>query len=140
MKSKLTYLTYVLVILSIANVNYATANAESNSEEFKKWIGTIKCQDSTANLTHGHEATFINQEDQEELDIVDSENFVQKQCSRSKTSVLEIEARKTSQFLFWGGNLVVKNFRTLEDIGEMQHQEAIKRTPNRAFVGGGRDR
>lgn len=85
--------------------------------EIVKWIGEVRDEPSSHTTNHEHELTFVKKDDGENYDIVDSPELVKLHHETEKNFLVEIEAEKTPRFLFWGGNLVVKNFRVINELG-----------------------
>lgn len=124
------------VILAFGILVFAQSTFAS---EMVKWTGTVK-EDSgyhTPGHTYGHDLTFVKQDDGESFDIVDSPELEKIHVQKDKNLLVEVEAEKTSQFLFWGGNLIVKNFTVVEELAEIPHHaRPVVRTTFRE--GGGR--
>jgi len=84
--------------------------------ETVKWIGEIKeefCDPTTNDL---HELKFVKKDDGKKYDIVEGPALEKLHSEISKNALVEIEAEKTPKFLFWGGNLIVKNFKVIATI------------------------
>lgn len=105
-----------------------------------RWIGVIQEDQSSHTTRHEHALRFVRLNDQggdvDTLEIVDSPELTQLHHESNKKFILEIEGEQTKRFLFWGGNLVVKNFRVISDLGEpVAHQmpapTAEPRSPER---------
>ena len=86
--------------------------------EIVKWIGEVKDDASNHTTRHGHELEFVKKDDGKEYDIVDSPDLQNLHHETGKNFLVEIEAEKTPRFLFWGGNLIVKNFKVLEETSD----------------------
>lgn len=105
--------------------------------EIVKWVGEIKDEDSDHTTEHNHSLEFVKKDDGKEYDVVDSPELVKLHHETEKNYLVEIEAEKTPRFLFWGGNLIVKNFKVLEETASVPHLAPIKRAANvREFRGG----
>lgn len=105
--------------------------------EIVKWIGEVKDEASDHTTEHQHALEFVKKDDGKEYDIVDSPELVKLHHETEKNYLVEIEAEKTPRFLFWGGNLIVKNFKVLEETALVPHLAPIKRASNvREFRGG----
>lgn len=104
-----------------------------------KWTGILQEEDGYHTTAHefGHDLEFVRQDDGGKFDVVDSPELLAVHSAKEKNLLVEIEAEKTKRFLFWGGNLIVKNFRVLGELDEIPHQ-APKRTQYER--GGGRIR
>lgn len=106
--------------------------------EIVKWVGEVKDDRSTHTTEHRHELEFVKKDDGKRYDIVDSPELVKLHHETGKSYLAEIEAEKTPRFLFWGGNLIVKNFKVLEETSDViPHAEPVRRS-SRRFEGRGR--
>ncbi len=83
-----------------------------------KLTGTLNCDGVSNVKTSSNGAVFVSQEDERRFDVVKSRDFVQAQCQTSKVNLIEIEAKETSKFFFWGGNLIVKTYKVLAELDE----------------------
>lgn len=94
--------------------------------ETVKWSGIVREEDGYHTNGHrfGHNLEFIKQEDGSKYDIVKGDELEALHSEKEKNLLVEIEAEKTNRFLFWGGNLIVKNFRVLQELDEIPHQAA----------------
>lgn len=95
-------------------------NRDSNIKsepEIVKWVGEVRDELSSHTTDHEHDLKFIKQDTGDDYDIVDSPELVKLHHETEKNYLMEIEAEKTPRFLFWGGNLVVKNFRVVKELG-----------------------
>lgn len=91
--------------------------------EIVKWAGTIKDKDGSHTTEHEHELEFTRKDNGDSYDIVDSPDLVKLHHETEKNYVVEIEAEKTPKFFFWGGHLIVKNFKVIEDAsGPIEHR------------------
>lgn len=87
----------------------------ASAPEIVKWVGTIQDNADSHTTEHKHELEFTRKDNGDSYDIVDSPELVKLHHETEKNYVVEIEAEKTPKFLFWGGNLIVKNFKVLEE-------------------------
>lgn len=102
--------------------------------EIVKWIGEVKDDASSHTTRHEHELEFVKKDDGKEYDIVDSPDLQNFHHETGKNFLVEIEAEKTPKFLFWGGNLIVKNFKVLEETSDViPHAKPLEST--RTFEG-----
>lgn len=108
------------------------AEIKDQEPNIVKWVGVVKGDEDYHTTDHDHELEFVRQSDQEDFDIVDSPKLVKFHHDTEKNYLMEIEAEKTSRFLFWGGNLVVKNFKVLKELEKVAHTKPV-RTPVRTF-------
>lgn len=104
--------------------------------EIVKWVGEIKDEASAHTTKHQHALEFIKRDDGKVYDIVDSPDLVKLHHETEKNYLVEIEAEKTPRFLFWGGNLIVKNFRIVDELGTVPHLPPPPSSPVREFRGG----
>ena len=137
--------TLFLAVLALTTTQFALAmpgdgrdhayiqNRKQPSEpNIVKWVGVVKGDGDYHTTDHDHELKFVRQSDQENFDIVDSPKLVKLHHETEKNYLMEIEAEKTSRFLFWGGNLIVKNFKILKELETVAHKKPV-RTPVRTF-------
>jgi len=90
----------------------------ASAPEIVKWVGTVKDDADSHTTEHEHELEFTRKDNGDSYDIVDSPELVKLHHDTEKNYVVEIEAEKTSKFLFWGGNLIVKNFKVIEEASD----------------------
>jgi hypothetical protein len=142
---KKSYLFALALMASSLNVYAArepreVTNRQPASPEIVKWVGEISDSASDHTTQHGHDLEFRNRATGDTYDIVDSPELVKLHHETEKNYLVEIEAEKTSRFLFWGGNLIVKNFKVLNETASVPHLAAPApvRTTTREF--GGRNR
>ncbi len=88
---------------------------KESAPEVVRWKGVIQDDPSSHTTEHQHALKFVRAEDQKTYDLERSPELIKLHHETEKNLVVEIEAEKTSSFLFWGGNLVVKNFTVLGD-------------------------
>ncbi len=96
----------------------------ASAPEIVKWVGTIK--DDADSHPAEHELAFTRKDNGATYDIVDSPELVKLHHDTEKNYVVEIEAEKTSKFLFWGGNLIVKNFRVIGSLTTLRLQSVLR--------------
>jgi len=129
---KINLITVLLFGFTFGQTSFAAA-------ESVKWTGIIQEEKGyhTPNHENGHDLEFVRQDDKEIFDVVDSEGLLNTHAEKEKNLLVEVEGEITPRFLFWGGNLVVKNFKVLNELGEIPHREPMtqSRTP-REFRGG----
>ena len=106
--------------------------SEKSEPEIVKWEGYVEA-DGGHTTRHDHDLEFVRQSDGETFDIVDSPALEKVHCDTSKKLRVKIEPEKTSRFLFWGGNLIVKNFEVLEELDQVPHKKYKPRTVSRSF-------
>lgn len=100
--------------------------------EIVRWTGTVSEEDGYHYNEHefGHSLEFIRQNDGKSFDVVDSQELEAVHIQKEKNLLVEIEAEKTDRFLFWGGNLIVKNFKVLDELDEIPHREYKRPAPS----------
>ena len=103
--------------------------------EIVKWVGEIKDEAATHTTDHKHELKFVKKDDGKEYAVVDSPELVKLHHESEKNFLVEIEAEKTPRFLFWGGNLIVKNFKILEEGSSVPHLAPPVRNKVEARIG-----
>lgn len=108
------------------------SKSEKDKPEIVNWEGFVVA-DGGHTTRHDHDLEFVRESDGETFDIVDSPALEKIHCDSSKKLRVKIEAEKTSRFLFWGGNLIVKNFKVLEELDSIPHQKYEPRTVSRSF-------
>ena len=86
--------------------------------EIVNWVGELTDDPSTHTTDHGHALRFVRQDDKSEFDVIDSPALLKLHHDTNKNYLVEIEAEKTPQYLFGGGNLIVKNFKVLSELGD----------------------
>lgn len=129
-KSKLmTLVTGITLALS-------TAQAWAGEENSFKAIGKIIESPNDHTTKHEHALRFVRLSDGETLDIADSPALLKEHCETEKNSVVEIEGYRTGKFLFWGGNLVVTNFKVHSDIEipKVAHLSPTAAKPTRTLM------
>lgn len=110
------------------------ASKRKAEPEIVKWVGEIRDDASTHTTEHVHNLEFVRQNDGSSYDIVESPELVKLHHETEKNFLVEIEAEITSRFLFWGGNLVVKKFKVLQETSEaLPHKMAMYRVHNASF-------
>ncbi len=140
---KRTYLFALALLMSAASayakegVDLSNRKPSSADPEVVKWVGEITDSASDHTTLHNHSLEFKNRETGKTYDIVDSPELVKIHHENEKNYLVEIEAEKTPRFLFWGGNLVVKNFKVLGETASVPHLPP-QESPRREFRGGGR--
>lgn len=116
-----------------ANFDRTPAKSEP---EIVTWVGEIKDEASDHTTEHRHALKFIKKDDGKKYSIVDSPELVKLHHETEKNYLVEIEAEKTPRFLFWGGNLIVKNFKVLHELASVPHLPPPPPRPVKEFRGG----
>jgi hypothetical protein len=144
---KKSYLLALALMTSSLNV-YASREGvgpgepratQPSTPEIVKWVGEISDSASDHTTLHDHKLEFKNRQTGKTYDVVDSPELVKLHHENEKNYLVEIEAEKTSRFLFWGGNLIVKTFKVLDETESVPH--LARRAPSatvREFGGGHR--
>lgn len=86
-----------------------------------KWTGTISDSPDNHTNKHTHDLIFTKNDSKEQYEIIDSPDLVKIHHNNEKNYLIEIEAEKTTRFLFWGGNLIVKNFKIINETESVPH-------------------
>jgi hypothetical protein len=117
----------------------STAQASTHDETTLRAVGAIIENPSDHTTRHDHSLKFLNLLDGQISDIVDSPELIKSHCESGQKSVVEITGSRTGKFLFWGGNLVVTDFRIHPDIEapRLAHTSPPRRVQR---SGGGRSR
>lgn len=102
---------YLLVALSVQSGIIVA----SEQDKFRA-VGKITEDRYDHTTKHEHKLKFIRIDDGKEFDIEDSPALVSEHCRTEKGPVVEVEGYLKNKFLFWGGNLVVTNYKVHEDI------------------------
>ncbi len=127
MKTKHIYVVFLVVLATYSSAfaikgkdrDLNDRKSVKSEPEIVKWLGEVKDDASSHTTRHGHELEFVKKDDGEEYDIVDSPDLQNLHHETGKNFLVEIEAEKTPKFLFWGGNLIVKNFKVLEETSDV---------------------
>ena len=81
------------------------------------WVGLIYSKDADRN-----DLEFIRDGDQAAFDVEDTSNLRELNWKDHQSRVVRITAEKTSRFLFWGGDLIVRDFKVLKEAGKYRPQ------------------
>ena len=93
-------------------------------------VGEIKDDSVEMSHTtrHRHNLEFIDKDTGKSYDVVDSPALEKIHCESGKNLLVEVEAELTPRVLFWGNNLIVKNFKILGETSDLiPHQEPRER-------------
>ncbi|MCB0362477.1 MAG: hypothetical protein KDD35_07135 [Bdellovibrionales bacterium] len=88
--------------------------------EIVSWTGIVHSV-----LDNEVDLQFVRNDDKEKFDIVDSPDLEKFDWVNHKSRLVKIEAEKTPRFLFWGGNLIVKNFEILKEAGRYEMPKQV---------------
>ena len=126
-----------LTILILSSSSFARMRGDDLREEKRKRVvklekvhlkGTIfSSENHSKNGTHG--LSFKDEKTGKVFDIVDSPEIQNLNCKEGKDLLVSLNAEKTDEFLFWGGNLIVKNFKILKELGKRKHVISESRQP-----------
>lgn len=139
------YLLALALMASSANA-YAIAREPrswretqpTSSPDIVKMVGEISDSASDHTTLHEHQLEFKSRETGDTYNIVDSPDLVKLHHQTEKNYLVEIVAEKTPRFLFWGGNLIVKSFRVLNETAVVPHLAAPSPQPRVKGFGGSR--
>ncbi|MEZ4742312.1 MAG: hypothetical protein R3B45_07685 [Bdellovibrionota bacterium] len=95
--------------------------------------GNIHCKHASHTTRHNHRLEFVNQENGEEFDLESSE-LSDLHCKSGKNYRVEVEAEKSDGILFWNGDLKVKSYKILTELGDEQYVH----TPPKQAISGSR--
>lgn len=131
-----------LIAIALSFFSCASTNVSSNANGRMVLTGEISDELSTHDTRHEHELKFKDQATGKVFDVVDSPDLVKLHHESGKSYLIEADAAQTSKFLFWGGNLVVKNFRVIKETSEEIPHRYINETKSPASLRSkiGRDR
>lgn len=106
----------ILTLLGLSLLSCASTTQSSSSQT--KLVGEVIDEPATHDTRHLHSLKFIDQTTGEAFKVVDSPNLVKLHHETGKSYLIEAEVVKKPKFLFWGENLVVKNFSVLKETSE----------------------
>ncbi len=117
--------TFNFLILSVLLFNFNTSFAsdalDSKTDSLDgemTWVGEIKDDPRTHTTEHRHALEFVRDVDGDSFDIVDSPELTRLHHETGKNYRIEAKVAKTPKFLFFGGNLVVKSFKVIEETSD----------------------
>lgn len=113
----LKYSTLFITILLYSNLLFANENI--------KWTGVLQESKGhhSANHTSEHSLVFVNKETGKTFDVENNQELVMSHIEKDKKLLIEAEGEFTSRFLFWGGNLIIKSYKILEDLEPIAHYD-----------------
>jgi hypothetical protein len=118
-------------------INQMSRDKSSVAPEIVKWVGLVRDNTSSHTTNHEHRLQFVKNGGSDVFEIIDSPELVKLHHETEKNYVVEIEAEKIPSFLFWGGNLVVKNFKVVSEASEqISHGAPVKKNNSSRFIGG----
>ena len=114
-------------ILSILLFSIIT-NQSAWATQSVKWVGTLveKRGYHTPEHSSNHALELVRQDNNEEYDVIESESLLGVHIEKDKDLLVEIEGEVTPRFLFWGGDLIVKSFKILNELEAIPHHEPPK--------------
>ena len=132
----------ILTLLGLSLFGCASTTQSSSSQT--KLIGEVIDEPATHDTRHLHSLKFIDQATGKTFKVVDSPNLVKLHHETGKSYLIEAEVEKKPKFIFWGENLVVKNFSVLketsEEIPHKYYDDTKMRSGNYRALRIGRDR
>ena len=138
---------YIFVLLSVISLN---ANAEPRGRAFDrdfgqrtKYVpeiieitGTVRSRGPHALNTCNIRLEIVEEATGEVFKISEPAELASLHCSTEKDLNVSMKAEKTPRFLFWGGNLKVKEFEVLEELEAQPHiASEITRRPSAEGLG-----
>lgn len=100
-------------------------STQTSSGETVTWIGSIG-DDWDSHNEHQHDLKFTRQNDGKSFDL-ESKPLMTLHHERERNLLVEITAVRTPKFLFWGNNLIVKEFKVLKELETVPHQPIEQR-------------
>ena len=97
-----------------------------------KWVGILTERRGYHTIEHSdkHVLELVRQDNNETYKVIESEALLGTHIEKDKKLLVEIEGELTPRFLFWGGNLIVKSFKVLNELDEIPHHEPVKHQNN----------
>lgn len=98
------------------------------SNESVTWVGTLTERRGyhTPEHTNKHVLELVRKDNNEKYKIIESDALMATHVEKDKNLLVEVEGEVTPRFLFWGGNLIVKSFKVLNELDEISHQEPVR--------------
>jgi len=118
----LKYSTLFIAGLLYSNILFANENI--------KWTGVLQESKGfhSTNHTNEHSLVFVSKETGKTFDVEDNQELISTHTEKDKKLLIEVEGEVTPHFLFWGGNLIIKSYKILEDLEPMVHYEPTYRS------------
>lgn len=123
---------YVLMAILASNLLGCASMGTNSNEKTANVIGEVTDDRFSHTTEHDHELTFKNQDTGEVFKIVDSPNLVKLHHETEKNFLIEAQVAKTPKVLFWGGNLVVKNFRVIKETSDAIPHYVIEKSARKS--------
>lgn len=127
MKKSIVALSF-FALISASTIYAGVADQTKIKEDWVRWTGVVKDSDFYHTTDHRHQLKFIRDQDGKSFDIVDSDAIVKLHHNKERDLRVEIDGEITSKFLFWGGNLVVKNYKVLAELDKRPHLKPSRNT------------
>lgn len=133
---------YVLLAM-VASLFFGCASTGTKSNQTTLVTGELSDDLSTHDTRHEHQLSFKNQETGEVFKVADNAEL-KKLHESGKNYLIQANVSTSPKFLFWGGELVVKNFNVIKETSdEIPHRvyiESTKRTPSMHRLGTNKSR
>lgn len=107
--------TFLMLTLAFNFSNAADSDSKAAEDNTMTWVGEIKDTPRTHTTDHRHALEFTRDSDGESFDIVDSPDLKKLHHDSGKNFRIEAQVELTPKFLFFGGNLIVKSFKVIEE-------------------------
>lgn len=122
---------YVLLAI-VAGMFFGCASTSTKPNQTTLVTGELSDDLSTHDTRHEHQLSFKNQETGEVFKVADNAEL-KKLHESGKNYLIQANVSTSPKFLFWGGELIVKNFNVIKETSdEIPHRvyiENTKRTP-----------
>lgn len=110
----------ILILLTLVFVSVGCA---SNSKEIGKssndlMTGVVYDEPSSHDDRHNHALKFRENSTGRIYSLAENDQLLSLHHNTEKNILVEIKGEVKSQFLIWGQELVVKEFKVLEEVGE----------------------
>lgn len=103
--------------------NQSTASQEPSGDPVT-WVGVISDEEFSHN-EHRHNLRFTRKSDGKSFDL-ESKSLMTLHHDKEKNFLVEVTGIKTPGFLFWGNNLIVKDFKVLGELESVPHQNVVR--------------
>ena len=123
------HMKYVLMaIIASAFMGCASTNITANLSDRIIRTGEVSDKVSSHDMRHQHKLVFKEKSTGKIFNVVESPELAKLHHETGKNYLIEADTVQTKKFLFWGGNLVVKNFKVIEETSdEIPHNEIKER-------------
>lgn len=98
------------------------------AQESVNWTGILNESEGYHFIGHkfGHDLQFVRQSDGKKFSVINSEELEELHGNIEKNLLIKITAEITPKFLFWGGNLVVQDFKVVAELDQIPHKKYEK--------------